>query len=87
MSDDGQDGRDPQQIRQVAPIRSRRRYRAQAVLFLLLVVGVAYITFKNHVAVTKEAEKENVGLRTLEDTLGAISPFAKKKVAIQPQTF
>jgi len=67
-------------MRQVAPLRSRRRYRAQAVLLLLCLIGVAYIALKDRDIVTKRIDPENPGLRTLDETLAAVSPLAKKKV-------
>jgi len=70
----------PRRIRQVPPLRSRRRYRAQTVLLLLCLIGIAYITLKDRDIVTKRMDPENSGLRTLDEALGAISPLAKKKV-------
>jgi hypothetical protein len=73
--------RDPR-IRHVAPVHSKRQSRGQAVLVLLCLFGIAYITLKNHDFVTKDVGGVPARTQTLDETLGAISPFAKKKVPI-----
>lgn len=79
--DDVDDGlaRDPR-IHHVAPLHSKRQYRGQAVFVLLCLFGIAYITLKDHDFVAKDVGREPARMPTLDETLGAISPFAKKKV-------
>jgi hypothetical protein len=81
--DDVDDGlaRDPR-IHHVAPLHPKRQYRGQAVLVLICLVGIAYITLKDHDFVTNGVGREPARVRTLDETLGAISPFAKKKVPL-----
>jgi hypothetical protein len=68
------------ELRRFATTQRNRRYRAQAVLGLLLILGVAYVIVHSDSAVSAKLYSATLKRRTLDDALEIISPFAKKKV-------
>lgn len=68
------------ELRRFAPAQRNRRLRAQAILGLLLILGVAYVAVYSDNAVSAKLHSAPLKQRTLDDVLEIISPFAKKKV-------
>jgi hypothetical protein len=82
MSTESQDEDFPEEsrgLRRLAPSYRQRRYRAHAVLALLLIVGLTIITLRTDNVISRSTSMKRV---SLDDALGAISPFAKKKVKL-----
>jgi hypothetical protein len=69
----------PAEVRQrVAQVQGKRRYRAHAVLALLVILGITVLTIHSKNASSGKSS-------SFASDLDSISPFAKKKVTNPPQ--
>jgi hypothetical protein len=80
MNVEGHDEEIPEQSVDTRTRHGKRRYRAHAVLLLLIILGITVITLRSENVVSTKLRSTSFKQVSLDDALQTISPFAKKKV-------
>jgi len=73
--------------RRLAQIYKRRRHRAQVILALVLILGVAFVTLQTNNAVSSWIRPASTEYMKFNGDFDTISPFAKKKVTPAMETY